>query len=243
MFLLFYTLPMFSTGILGMNARNLSFIKKYNDTTAILLADNKLKTKKYFSRMGVPFARTYKEILNFEELKHFSFSEISEQTFVIKPNKGSKGRGIYILERREGLYFSEGKEITEQELYHHMRDILDGAYSISGFRDTIIIEERLIPHHDFQPFCSYGLADIRVIVFNYVPIAAMVRLPTLSSAGKANLNQGGIGMGIDIGTGKVTTLLFEGKIYTQDFPEKYQDFFQRKIPDWEKILHLSSQIQ
>ena len=62
-----------------------------------------------------------------------------------------------------------------------MRDILDGAYSISGFQDTVVIEERLLPHHDFQDFCTYGLADIRVIVFNYVPVAAMVRIPTLES--------------------------------------------------------------
>lgn len=172
---------MFSSGILGMNARNLSFIKKYNDKTAILLADNKLKTKKYFSKLGVPFASTYREIRSLEELKHFSLSEIAENTFVIKPNKGSKGKGILILERREGEYFVEGKHTSEEELFHHMRDILDGAYSITGFQDTIILEERLIPHHDFQPFCTYGLADIRVIVFNYVPVAAMVRVPTRDS--------------------------------------------------------------
>ena len=121
---------MFSTGILGMNARNLSFIKKYNDKTAILLADNKLKTKKYFSKLGVPFARTFREIQNFDALKNFSLSDIPESHFVIKPNKGSKGKGIFVLERRDGSYFSQGIHISEDELLLHMRDILDGAYSI-----------------------------------------------------------------------------------------------------------------
>jgi glutathione synthase/RimK-type ligase-like ATP-grasp enzyme len=92
---------MFSKGILGINARNLSFIKKYNHTSAIMLADNKLKTKRYLSHLGIPFAKTYGEIQTFDELKHFSLKNLKAQTFVIKPNKGFKGRGIIILEKRE----------------------------------------------------------------------------------------------------------------------------------------------
>ena len=183
-----------------MNARNLSYIKKYNDSTAILLADNKLKTKKYFSKLGVPFAKTFFEIHDRETLKDFSFESIKAESFVLKPNKGSKGKGILIIERRGKQLFSDGKLLEADMLFRHMRDILDGAYSISGFQDSIIIEERLLPHHDFQDFCTYGLADIRIIVFNYVPVAAMVRIPSVNSSGKANIDQGGIGMGIDIGS-------------------------------------------
>ncbi len=234
---------MFSSGILGMNARNLSFIKKYNDTTAILLADNKFKTKKYFSKMGVPFAKTFVVISHLEALKRFSFATILVDTFVIKPNKGSKGKGILILERREEGFFYGEELWGEERLFRHMRDILDGAYSITGFQDSIIIEERLLPHHDFQDFCTYGLADIRVIVFNYVPVAAMVRIPTLLSGGKANLDGGGIGMGIDIGSGKITSMQYKSKIYTREFPEIFSDFFLKKIPYWENIIQLSSQIQ
>jgi glutathione synthase/RimK-type ligase-like ATP-grasp enzyme len=43
-------------------------------------------------------------------------------------------------------------------------------------------------------YCEYGLADIRVIVFNLIPVAAMLRVPTKESDGKANLDRGAIGM-------------------------------------------------
>ncbi len=62
-----------------------------------------------------------------------------------------------------------------------MTDILDGAFSISGGYDTVLIEEKLLPDESFRHFCQYGLADIRVIVFNLVPVAAMVRMPTMIS--------------------------------------------------------------
>ncbi len=123
------------------------------------------------------------------QLFSISYNQTFINSFIIKPNKGSKGKGIYSLERREKKYYCDGKEISQERIYHHMRDILDGAYSLSGFQDSIIIEERLIPHHDFQPFCVYGLAYVRVIVFNYVPIAAMIQIPTQSSPRKTNLSQ------------------------------------------------------
>jgi hypothetical protein len=41
----------------------------------------------------------------------------------------------------------------------------------------------------FKDFCEFGLADIRVIVFNLVPVATMIRVPTKNSGGKANLAQ------------------------------------------------------
>lgn len=69
-------------------------------------------------------------------------------------------------------------------------DILDGAFAISGANDTILIEEKLVPSGDFAPFCSHGLADIRVIVYNLLPVASMIRIPTAASGGKANLAQG-----------------------------------------------------
>lgn len=234
---------MFLSSVLWMNSRNLSFIKKYNNKEAIDIADNKLKTKKYLSKIWVPFAQTFAIIRNYEELKKFSFDSIVSSQFVIKPNKGSKGKWILIIEKREGVYLHNGTEYSVVELQWHMQDILDGAYSISWFDDSILIEERLLPHHDFQDFCTYWLADIRIIVFNFVPVAAMVRVPTLESDGKANLNQWWIWMWIDVGTWKVSTIQYKRKIYTNTFPDRYSEFYLKQIPFWDKIIQYSSQIQ
>ena len=55
--------------------------------------------------------------------------------------------------------------------------------------DKIIVEEKLIAGELFKDFCEFGLADIRIIVFNLVPVATMIRMPTKISGGKANLAQ------------------------------------------------------
>ncbi|MBP6921684.1 DUF1704 domain-containing protein, partial [Candidatus Gracilibacteria bacterium] len=125
----------------------------------------------------------------------------------------------------------------------HMIDILDGAFSISGGYDAVLIEEQLLPDEGFRHFCHNGLADIRVIVFNLVPVAAMVRMPTGLSGGKANLAQGGVGFGIDVTTGEIHSF-FQHKILHMDmFPEKYRFLRGKKIGYWNDILLYSSQIQ
>jgi hypothetical protein len=47
--------------------------------------------------------------------------------------------------------------------------------------DSVLIEELLVAGNGFEDFCRYGLADIRVIVCNLVPISAMLRMPTAQS--------------------------------------------------------------
>jgi len=47
--------------------------------------------------------------------------------------------------------------------------------------DAVLVEELIIPGGGFEPFCEFGLADIRVIAHNLVPVAAMLRVPTVQS--------------------------------------------------------------
>lgn len=81
---------MFDFGILGNNARNLLYIKKFNDKKGIRLANNKLQTKDFLIERGIPFAKTYGIITNRTELYEFDFSYLPKKNFVVKPNHGSK---------------------------------------------------------------------------------------------------------------------------------------------------------
>ncbi|MDD3262712.1 MAG: DUF1704 domain-containing protein [Candidatus Absconditabacteria bacterium] len=265
-------------GILGNNARNLLYIKKFNNKKAIRLANNKLETKNFLSERGIPFAKTYGIISNRNELYDFDFSYLPKKTFVIKPNQGSKGAGILIVkditkeESKEKLqenkfinFINKRKEkITpyktipthKKEIYNigeekindptfrrYLLDIIDGKYSMTMGGDKVIIEEKLLPGELFKEFCEQGLADIRIIVFNLVPIATMIRVPTKYSGGKANLAQGGLGLGIEIGTGKITSMIWKNKIYTHKFPKEFSHFFGKQIPYRKDILFLSSKAQ
>jgi len=108
-----------------MNARNLLYIKKFNDKKSTSLADSKIKTKTYLSARGVPFAETFAVIQSKTELQNWNFSAITPSRFVIKPNEGSKGNGILVLERKGNIFFAQDRSYTEIELRAHMMDILD----------------------------------------------------------------------------------------------------------------------
>ncbi len=274
--------------ILGNNARNLLYIKKFNDKKGIRLANNKLQTKDFLIERGIPFAKTYGIIRNRKELYEFDFAYLPRKNFVVKPNHGSKGQWVYIVkyveeqtsetittpipweknipqtqgkfqkrwdtikkiffqkfddQHHHGKYQIGNELLTDQEFRRRLLDILDGKYSMTLGWDSIIIEEKLIAGELFKDFCEYGLADIRVIVFNLVPVATMIRVPTKDSGGKANLAQWGLWFGIEVGSGKITSLLWRNKIYKMKFPKKFAHFQNKKLPYWNDILFLSSKVQ
>ncbi|OGH91669.1 MAG: hypothetical protein A2479_04300 [Candidatus Magasanikbacteria bacterium RIFOXYC2_FULL_39_8] len=225
-----------------MNARNLHYVGRYNTALNKKFADNKLYTKNYLMTRGVGVAKIYAVIKKYKELSLLNPKTLPE-SFVIKPNRGYGGEGITVIVEHKGKKFVDidGIERTWTELYHHMVSILDGKYAISGLFDQVIIEERLESNEYFSRFVERGLPDVRIIVFNYVPIIAMLRLPTAESHGKANLHLGAIGVGIDIVTGKATYAVHHNK-FIRHLPntEKVTDI---QVPQWDEILLLASQAQ
>lgn len=239
---------MFSTifsnhGILGLNARSLLYIKPFNPKKATALADNKLKTKAFLSARGVPAAKIYARIENREQARSFDFSQLPDEC-VLKPNYGFGGEGIVIFKGRDkkGRLLKGGKEPWDTEhIVEHLEDILDGKFSLGGRRDTPFFEQILLPHDCFAPFRPVGLPDIRVIVFNLVPVMAMVRIPTAVSDGKANVHLGGIGIGIDMAKG-VTTYATQYHNMITELPHGGSPA-GHTIPYWDDILLVCSRIQ
>ena len=87
---------MLNFGILWINARNLLYIKKFNDKKAIRLANDKIETKNFLSARWIPFAKNYAIIKDRKQLFDIDFSQLPDKNFVIKPNKWSKWNGIYV---------------------------------------------------------------------------------------------------------------------------------------------------
>jgi len=229
-------------GILGINARNLLYIRPFNRRKAVKMADSKLKTKNFLSARGIPVPRLYGTIRSLEELEKFDFSSLPNN-FVLKPNRGAGGEGILpIWDRREGQYvLSDGRLMSQRELEEHIRDVLDGRFSISGIADTAFFEQLLVCDERLAKFAYKGLPDLRIVVHNLVPVMAMLRLPTKRSHGKGNLHQGAIGVGIDIAKGECTHAV-EGVQIIDEIPGvgPIRGF---KIPYWDDILMVASKIQ
>src|SRR3990167_4447750 len=191
-------------GVLSINQRNSDYVLRYNARKLYPLVDDKLKTKRLAIAAGIAVPELYHIIESEHDIK--SIDQILEQykNFVIKPAHGAGGDGILVFTDRIFKHYRQinGKLFTSQELSYHLSCLLSGAYSLGGHNDYAIIEQRVIIDPVFKEVSYEGIPDIRIITLLGYPAMAMVRLPTRSSNGKANLNQGAIGVGVDISTGK-----------------------------------------
>lgn len=225
-----------TTGILGINARNLLYVQPFNKMQAIQLADNKLKTKHFLGTRDIPVAKLFAVIRSHRELERFDW-ETLPKNFVVKPNRGYGGEGFMRIRD-----FSAEDTNRIEPLVQHLHNILDGSYSLSNAPDFALVEQEIIPHKTFLRLTTFGLPDIRVIVFNRVPVMAMLRLPTRESHGTANLHQGGAIAGLDMATGELTRLYYKGE-YVDQLPESKDSFHGFKIPQWDQILLIASKTQ
>ena len=236
-----------SRQILGMNSRNLEYIRPFNLSRAKRLADNKLLSKKVLAKNGLPVPRLITKITTHEELDNFDWQTLPGG-FALKPNRGFGGEGIIVVygkrKGRDDAWIKADRSlITIDDLKNHIRNILDGSYSLSGTPDIAFFEERMQLLKLFKPYSFKGIPDIRVIVFNKVPVMAMLRLPTKLSGGKANLQQGAIGLGIDLATGTTTSAVQGKNTIVEYAPETRLLLSGIKIPYWNDILKMAVRAQ
>jgi alpha-L-glutamate ligase-like protein len=228
-------------GLLGLNCRNGDYILKYNDRSLYPLVDDKVLCKQRLLQQGLPVPA----LIGLIELMHQT-SRINEvlgdhNEFVIKPAHGSGGDGILVITGRRGGYFidADGKVVDQDTLEHHLTNVIGGLYSLGGQPDVAMIES--LVHFDpaFSRLTYHGVPDIRVIVYKGYPVMCMSRLPTRRSHGKANLHQGAIGVGIDLGSG-VTMGGVSGNNAVSEHPDTGAPIAGFQIPGWDKILNMSA---
>jgi len=235
-----------SKNILGINARNFTYLRPSNSLRAIRIADNKLLAKKILSKNGLPVLQTYSIIRKIEELKTFDWAGLPS-TFTLKPNKGFGGEGILVIygKKKKPPYSwvkADKKLVAIKDLQSHILNILEGNFSRTNLPDVAFFEERIKLLKLFKPYSYRGIPDIRVIVYNSVPVMAEMRFPTRESGGKANLHLGGIGVGIDMGTGTTTTAIQNDKII-EYIPKTRLSLKGMQIPEWKEVLQLAINAQ
>lgn len=228
--------------ILGKNARSQLFSYPYNSQLGRKVATSKLLGKQVMKEAGIPVPKTLAQFTKPEKIMKFDWNKLPD-SFALKPNKGLGGEGIVVAKKRtpsgDGWITASREKITPADLKLHALDILEGAYSLKNVPDTAFVEEYIGRHNAFKKIAFRGFPDIRVIVFNKVPVMAMMRIPTKESGGRANLHQGAIGVGIDIATG-ITTHAFWHNKYIQTKPDSAKKLNGIKIPQWTKLLTIAA---
>lgn len=253
------------SSILGLNARSQLFSYPLNTRRGRSIAASKLLTARVLGKSGIPVPRVYKKFKEPHQVLEFNWESLPS-SFVLKPNRGMGGEGIIVVKAKDqrparpagGLnaknsadkaggksrswITAQKKQVTAEDLQLHTFDILEGAYSMGDIPDKAFIQEYVGRHKAFRRFAYRGTPDIRVIVFNKVPVMAMLRLPTGESGGRANLHQGAIGVGIDIATGITTYAVWHGE-FIKYKPGTEKKLHGLKIPHWNKILELAVRCQ
>lgn len=223
--------------VMGMNERNIGMIYPNNARVNYKYADDKYLAKTIMESKGVKCPKTYgvvEKIGEIEEVWHM----VSEwNALVVKPAKGAGGKGILVLSKKQGQWVSGGKAISESKIFSHIANIIFGVFSF-GDDDRALIEEYVRPHEFFAQIYKAGVPDFRVILLKGVPLMGMLRMPTAKSGGKANLHQGGLGIGIDMQTGKLKRA-YDGKKHMDVHPDSGSVILGKEIPYWEDLMELS----
>lgn len=228
-------------GVLNLNQRNAEFIMGHNARRNYPLVDDKLQTKRLADQAGIAVP----ELLGVIEIEHqvrqLDDMLDSRTEFVIKPAHGAGGNGIMVIAgRRGGRYVqASGVATTADDIQHYISNILSGMYSLGGMADHAMLEYRVKPHPVFDTISYQGVPDIRTVVFQGVPVASMVRLPTRQSDGKANLHQGAIGVGIDLLSGRTSDGVWLNRVLAEH-PDSGNPVRDVAIPEWDKLLELAA---
>ncbi len=229
-------------GVLGINRRNSEYILANNQRKYYPLVDNKLKTKEILEKNGIPTPKLFLAIKDNYDMRRLK-SINALDSFVIKPSKGTQGRGILVITGREGEVWEQanGHHITFNEIRYHVSNILSGLYSLGGDVDNAFAEYFIRSHDAFNDVSYHGVPDIRVVVYRGVPVMSMLRLTTTESGGKANLHQGGVGVGVDIARGRT----FGGVCHDKPVslhPDTKAPLEGVIVPFWDEILDISLRI-
>lgn len=227
-------------GVVGINMRNARYLLPNNPRRLYRNVDDKLQTKALAEKEGLSVPETYGIIRSPHDTARLEKLLAARQSFVIKPARGSGGKGVLVIDGREkGCYLKpSGAALTGDELRHHVSNILAGLFSLGGHRDCALVEYRVRPASILTRISYQGAPDIRIVMLHGYPVMAMLRAATRESDGRANLHQGALGIGIDIATGRTIRAVHHGKPLTRH-PDNHEELIGIQLPEWNKILDIA----
>jgi alpha-L-glutamate ligase-like protein len=230
-------------GILGINYRNAKCILDLNSRALFPLVDDKARMHALCRRMAVSTPIIFAQVQSHSELRRLPDCLAGLDDFVIKPNRGSAGRGVLVVASRTDRAFvrHNGQEVRLDTIRQHVSDILSGMYSLGGRPDSALVQQRLRPHPAFERIAYQGVPDVRVVVYRNRPAMAMLRLPTRASNGRANLHQGGIGVGVDLASG-LTHHAVQRNRFVLIHPDTNVPVVGMRVPYWNEVLAMSRRV-
>lgn len=227
-------------GVLGINGRNSEYTLRWNPRRFYPNVDDKLRTKDLCRRAGIPTPELLAVARHHFELRKLGPHLARLHDFVLKPAHGAMGNGILVVRGRDGERFlaAGGRKLTIGDLLYHAAGIISGLYALAGQPDFAMVEERLVVHPEMAAIATDGVPDIRVVIYRGVPAMAMTRLPTRLSGGRANIHQGAVAAGIDLGSGRTTHAIHQRRPIARH-PDSGEPLLGREIPGFKDLLSIA----
>lgn len=227
--------------VLGINRRNRDLIFRYNPRRLYPLVDDKLHTKRLAAKHGVPVPPLYAVLEIQHDVRKLRELLQDHVDFAMKPAHGAGGDGILVVTNQRNGKFrkANGQWIGYDDVAYHASNIVSGAYSLGGVRDSAMVEYRVQFSPLFEKISYEGVPDVRILVVLGYPVMAMVRLPTRQSEGRGNLHQGAIGVGIDLATGFTLEGVW-GNERIDEHPDTGHPVHGLELPAWNDFLLLAA---
>ena len=229
--------------VLGINARNLEYVYRWNARSAFRQVDDKIVAKEHLTAHGVPVPETIDVFGGYRDSRRLASVVEGLEGFVVKPSSSSGGKGILVVRRAlDGgwvvLSRSGPRPVTVDDLREHVLQILSGLVSPLRLHERAFLETLLVPDDLLGGLSEGGIPDVRVLVARDEPVMAMLRVPTRRSGGRANLHQGALGLGVDLGSGR-TTRAIVGTKSIERHPDNGRELTGLEVPFWPAILDLA----
>ena len=232
--------PADKRGLMGLNARNVELVYALNPRRYFPLADDKLLCKTTLEAHGVSVPATLAVCDGLYSIPQAIDAVAHRGHFVLKPANGSGGEGVVLLGDRQadGWRGPGGKTWAREDISHHLANVVFGTFS-KDVSDQALIEERVEVDPEVLAWCAGGVPDVRVLTHEGRPFLAMLRVPTATSGGRANLHQGAVGVAVELETGLTTRAQRDGKDLIHH-PDTGAALVGRTVPRWEQVLQTAT---
>lgn len=227
--------------VMGMNYRNRHLVEALNPKPLIAVAKNKIATKQRLQAQGIPVPQTIAEVHFYKHLGPV-YRQLMDHVggFVVKPACSSRGHGVMVCSGADPdkLVLHDGSTMPRRDFEFFISQILYGEYSYGRPVDAALFEQRIHAHQSWIYESLPGPPDLRIIVRAGRAVMAMTRVPTAESGGRANLHCGGIGVGIDLESGRTTYgVQFGGPV--ERHPDTGVEVGGREVPDFSQCVELA----
>ncbi len=215
------------------------YLDPYYDNKFSLLVDEKCMTALAFKALDIPQPVVLGNFINgiiidsndknvTPEQWVAGIEQIAPEKFLIKPNGGQSGKGIYLFSKSDGKY----KDVED-------RSLSPGFLKSIIKKDDFLIQEGVKQHPEINKIYPGSVNTLRMVTKNVNGssrlIATVMRIGHDGSF-VDNFSQNGIALGIDDETGQANKIaITERGVRYSYHPDTGYKFSEFRVPNWKEI--------